>query len=119
MLHSILKPGRTARAKNAAHGNKRPCTSLAAGLAIAHTWADHALRFARVHLDDSQPKSAKDRRIAAMLTGVGDTFTSTEAYEAAWANQFDVSERTLQRDLNTAESRGLIERTQRSAWKKR
>lgn len=91
---------------------------LDAGLAIAHTYADHGLRFARVHLDDSQPKSAKDRRIAAMLTGVGDTFTSTEAYQAAWASQFDVSERTLQRDLNTAESRGLIERTQRSGWKK-
>jgi hypothetical protein len=101
-----------------AFANDAPLRHLDAGLAIAHTYADHALRFARVHLDDSQPKSAKDRRIAAMLTGVGDTFTSTEAYEAAWGNQFDVSERTLRKDLKVAEQRGLIESTRRGAWKK-
>ena len=94
-------------------------TDLDAGLAIAHTYADHALRFARVHLNDSQPKSAKDRRIAAMLASVGDTFTSTDAYEAAWAQNFDVSRQTLIKDLQTAESRGLIQKgSKRSHWEK-
>jgi hypothetical protein len=43
-----------------------------------------------------------------MLTGVGNTFASGEAYSAAHAAGIDASEKTLRRDLKLAAQRGLI-----------
>jgi len=59
-------------------------------------------------------------RLAAMLSAVeGPTFQSGEAYEAAKAAGFDVSERTLRNDLNEAADAGLLERLGSGKWKRR
>jgi hypothetical protein len=79
-----------------------------AALLFTSTFADHSLRFARSELGDSSPPEPRDRRIAAMLTGVGNTFASGEAYSAAHAAGIDASEKTLRRDLKLAAQRGLI-----------
>ena len=84
---------------------------VTAAVRIAEVYADHALRFARAKLADGQPQSPRDRRIAAMLATVDEQFSSGEAYAAAKAAGFDVSTRTLRRDLKAAEKRGLIEST--------
>jgi hypothetical protein len=90
-----------------------------AALHFASTYADHSLRFARAELGDSVPAEPRDRRIAVMLTAVGDTFASGEAYAAAFAEEFDVTERTLRRDLRFAEKRGLIRRgSTKGSWEK-
>lgn len=88
------------------------------GLELATTYAQHALRFARQKLDADERRTPRDRRIAAMLQGVGDTFPSTDAYAAARAAGFDVSNRSLRSDLKAAEKRGLIKKETRISWRK-
>jgi hypothetical protein len=57
-------------------------------------------------------------RLSAMLSAVGTSFQSVDAYEAAREAGFDVSERTLRNDLNDAADAGLLERTGSGAWRK-
>lgn len=88
-------------------------------LQIAWTYAYHSLSFARAKLRADGAQSPRDERIAAMLAAVPDRFSSSEAYAAAQAAAFDVSTRTLRRDLQAAKKRGLIySRGKRSGWKK-
>jgi hypothetical protein len=53
-----------------------------------------------------------------MLSAVDTTFQSGEAYEAAQAAGFEVSERTLRNDLNEAAEAGLLERLGSGKWKR-
>lgn len=65
------------------------------------------------------PASVPNReRLSGMLSAVGTSFRSSEAYEAAQKAGFDVSERTLRNDLNEAAESGILERTGSGAWKK-
>lgn len=57
-------------------------------------------------------------RLAAMISAVDTKFQSGEAYEAARAAGFDVSERTLRNDLNEAADAGLLERLGSGKWKR-
>jgi hypothetical protein len=97
-------------------------TDVNAALRIAETYADHAIRFARAKLGDTEPATPRDRRIAAMLSAVGMQFSSGEAYDAARAagfSQKEVSRSTLYRDLKAAAKRGLIRKGGgRSRWHK-
>jgi hypothetical protein len=88
------------------------------GLELAKTYVQHALRFAIQKLNVDEQRTPRDRRIAAMLQSVGDTFPSTDAYAAARAAGFDVSNRSLRSDLKAAEKRGLIKRETRYTWQK-
>jgi hypothetical protein len=64
------------------------------------------------------PATVPDRkRLAAMLSGVETQFQSGEAYEAAKAAGFDVSERTLRNDLNEAAEAGILKRLGSGKWK--
>jgi len=89
------------------------------GLELAKTYVQHALRFAIQKLNVDEQRTPRDRRIAAMLQSVGDTFPSTDAYAAAKAAGFDVSRRTLERDLKAAANRGMIQKETRYTWQKR
>jgi len=90
--------------------------TLDAALAIATTYADHALRFARARLEDAEQKSPKDRRISAIYDGVDEQFGTDQAY--AEASKFDVSDRTIRNDLKEAERRGLIRKLNRGSYEK-
>jgi hypothetical protein len=57
-------------------------------------------------------------RLSDMLSGVGTSFRSGEAYDAARAAGHDVSERTLRTDLTAAADAGILERTGSGAWKR-
>ena len=88
-------------------------------LQLATTYAEHSIAFADRHLEVAQPPDPVTVRIAAMLKGVGVSFSSSEAYDAARQAGIDVSDRTLRKDLKEAEKRGLIESlTARGDWRK-
>jgi len=55
-------------------------------------------------------------RLSAMLSDLGETFRSAEAYQAAEDAGFDESERTLRKDLNAAADAGILERVGSGAW---
>lgn len=57
-------------------------------------------------------------RLSVMLSEVGREFRSGDAYEAAWAEGVEVSERTLRDDLKAAAEAGILERTGSGKWKK-
>lgn len=56
-------------------------------------------------------------RLSAMLSAVGTEFRSGEAYEAARKAGFDVSNRTLRKDLNEAANAGVLERVGSGTWR--
>ena len=93
-------------------------TDVNTALRIAKTYADHSIRFARGKLNDAEPVSPRDRRIAAMLSGIGIRFSSGAAYDAARAAGFDASTRTLRKDLKAAERRGLIRCVRKGKWER-
>jgi len=82
---------------------------------IAMTYADHSLRFARARLEGGDTRSPRDRRIATILDEVEQHFTNEDAYELGL--HFDVTDRTIRRDLEAAESRGLVVRKKKSEWR--
>ena len=89
------------------------------GLELARTYADHAVRFAEERLDEVEPVDASSHRIAVMLRGLEEHFTSGDAYEVARQEGIDVTERTLRRDLKKAKHKGLIRATgDNGTWKK-
>jgi len=53
-----------------------------------------------------------------MLSELGMSFRSAEAYEAARKAGIEVSERTLRKDLNQAVDAGLLERGASGVWLK-
>jgi len=57
-------------------------------------------------------------RLSTMLSEVGTSFRSTEAYEAAQTAGYDETKRTLRNDLNAAAEAGILERVGSGAWKK-
>ncbi|MES3630279.1 MAG: DUF3987 domain-containing protein [Longimonas sp.] len=96
-----------------------PCTrDVETALQLAHTYANHSLRFARARLNADSAQSPRDKRITAMLTTMDEQFASGEAYAAAQDAGFDVTKRTLRKDLKEAEKRGLIESIARGQWRK-
>jgi len=94
-------------------------TDVETGLELARTYADHAVRFAEERLNEVEPVDASSHRIAVMLRGVGEYFTSGEAYEAARQEAITASERTLREDLKKADRKGLIRATSdNGSWEK-
>ncbi|PQJ33607.1 hypothetical protein BSZ35_02435 [Salinibacter sp. 10B] len=86
---------------------------------LAARYASHAAAFAEDHLDGEVPPDASGRRIAVMLEGVDDRFSSGEAYTAAGENGIQVTDKTLRKDLERAERQGLIQRlTDNGRWEK-
>lgn len=83
-------------------------TDVRTALDLAATYADHAVRFAEDRLDEVEPVDPQSHRIAVMLRGVEERFTSGDAYEVAASEGITVSERTLREDLKRAKKRGLI-----------
>jgi hypothetical protein len=57
-------------------------------------------------------------RLSDMLDGVGSSFRSGDAYDAARAAGHDVSERTLRKDLTAAADAGILERVTAQTWSK-
>lgn len=88
-----------------------------AALLLARMHMDHALRFAYT-LPKQSARSKKDQRIATILGQLPGIFTNAEVYEAAQQCGYDVSERTVQRDLKRMARRGLIEENKRGHWRK-
>jgi len=78
------------------------------GVTLATTLADHSLRYAAAHLSEGSDPDPWFQRVAVMLNGVGETFSSGAAYDVAEDANLDVSERTLRSDLKRAARQGLI-----------
>ena len=81
-----------------------------AGLSLAKVYADHALRFGSERLSDATPDPRMER-VRLMLEGVGQCFSSGEAYrayEVRVPKGQQKSRRTLRRDLKYAARQRLI-----------
>lgn len=89
-----------------------------AGLALACTYADHALRFGKARLSGTGASDAQAVRIGEILRRVEETFTNADVYAAVKRAGLDVSRRQLRRDLKAASRRGLIENIKRGHWRK-
>lgn len=87
-----------------------------AGLWLACTYADHALRFARMLAGGEAKPDPQLARIGRLLPRLPDAFTNEEVYAAAESDGVDVSQRQLRSDLTAAAERGLIRPMKRSHW---
>jgi trimethylamine:corrinoid methyltransferase-like protein len=69
-------------------------------------------------LDEIPAAISNPERLSSMLSELGMSFRSAEAYEAARKAGIEVSERTLRKDLNQAVDAGLLERGASGVWLK-
>jgi hypothetical protein len=100
----------------AAHKLKAGDADVDAGLMLACTWADHALRFARTLPHQPSPDE-RTGRVVRLLDCLPAAFSNEEVYAVADDMDLDVSRRTLRRDLDKAERKGLIQSPKKSHWR--
>ena len=88
-----------------------------ASLRLACVYADHALRFAQAKLPDGTPTDPQSVRIRDVLRALPEDFTNADVYAFAEQQGWDVSRRTLRRDLQHAASQGLVESRKQGQWR--
>jgi hypothetical protein len=91
---------------------------LEIALRLAKLYARHSIRFAIAHLAAGESTDPQSARIGTILRNTDDRFCYEDVYKIAETAGFEVSPRTLQRDMETAIERGLLRKLDRTHLEK-